>query len=969
MPRNSSTARQVLSLFANKRLLHITLPAIMLYLVAGTIAQKSIGLYDATHRYFMAPLCEVYGLPLPGMPVFVALLVVNLLAHLILTTEWSRARVGTIITHFGVVFLLAGALLTSLSAQEGYMDLSEGERSSYVSDYHQRVLVIRNEATKLAYTIPFDRLIKSHAAPQRIADTLTLRIQEICRNCELRRRTNVDEHTYGMARGMQLVAKPGAINNEENLAGLSFTVEGSAQDGLYTALENVAVIPKFAVNGETFSVAIEKQRRPLPFTVELLHTERTLYPGTEEAQSYRSRIRIEDANVAWEANVSMNQPARYKGFALFQSSYIEAKEGRRSVLAVVYNPIRTFPYLATAVIALGMIWHVLRRRGRATSLLLMCCAGVTMLAAEPGQAAGVDARYDVQSLSRLPVLSEGRIKPIDSVARERMKFISGTERNAIEAFSSALFWPERAEALPVIRVPEAATRSLLELPDAEGHRYTARMLRKAFAEHQQVVAAVLDKPEAEISEEQRGLRDAYERYKAYRDVSHGLDPYRALAFHRSDFPLFLRKTLEDETTVTFESTMPLHARIEEETATLVKRKGSNFRSYTPAEQSLSYFSFVLASLRSAAENAVPLNVIHNQDFSDFTSPWGIVLEGKGGPGYAHSVAQWKALLQQSASPADWNATVQSMRQSYRAGLGYRVEWWSNHVPLRTIALCGYAAAFFMLLCMHALGRYRLAWPACTLAAAALAHGLAVLVRIIILGRPPVGTLYESILFAGWVLAALCCWLYYRRRDGMWLWQGALGGLALVVLAIANDQPSGDNKTMLTAVLNTNFWLTTHVLTITAGYAFSLLTALLAHMLLLTGKEETLYPTLKRTALLALLFTATGTMLGGIWADQSWGRFWGWDPKENGALLIVLWLIWFIHGDVTRSMARPVVVAGLALVALVVALSWFGVNLLSIGLHSYGFTQGVQWGLLVFGVAEILLVAALLLRTRYRRGRS
>src|SRR5690606_16005497 len=90
----------------------------------------------------------------------------------------------------------------------------------------------------------------------------------------------------------------------------------------------------------------------------------------------------------------------------------------------------------------------------------------------------------------------------------------------------------------------------------------------------------------------------------------------------------------------------------------------------------------------------------------------------------------------------------------------------------------------------------------------------------------------------------------------------------------------------------------------------------------------------------------------------WGRFWGWDPKENGALLIVLWLIWLLHGRIAGQMNRDAYMAGMAGLTVVVALSWFGVNLLSTGLHSYGFIDGVAGALAAFCATEIALIGAL-----------
>ena len=111
-------------------------------------------------------------------------------------------------------------------------------------------------------------------------------------------------------------------------------------------------------------------------------------------------------------------------------------------------------------------------------------------------------------------------------------------------------------------------------------------------------------------------------------------------------------------------------------------------------------------------------------------------------------------------------------------------------------------------------------------------------------------------------------------------------------------------------------------------------------------------------ILSLLFTTIGTILGGIWADQSWGRFWGWDPKENGALLIVLWLAWLLHGRISVHINEIGFVMGSAFVSVIVVLAWFGVNLLNVGLHSYGFASGIATGIVAFTLLELVIIGGL-----------
>ena len=119
-------------------------------------------------------------------------------------------------------------------------------------------------------------------------------------------------------------------------------------------------------------------------------------------------------------------------------------------------------------------------------------------------------------------------------------------------------------------------------------------------------------------------------------------------------------------------------------------------------------------------------------------------------------------------------------------------------------------------------------------------------------------------------------------------------------------------------------------------------------------------------LMALFFTMFGTILGGIWADQSWGRFWGWDPKENGALLIVLWHLMMLHMRISGVVRKTGFAYGVSLVNIVVVIAWFGVNLLNVGLHSYGFTDNVATNLFLFIFAELVVTSGLYILIKKKR---
>jgi len=286
------------------------------------------------------------------------------------------------------------------------------------------------------------------------------------------------------------------------------------------------------------------------------------------------------------------------------------------------------------------------------------------------------------------------------------------------------------------------------------------------------------------------------------------------------------------------------------------------------------------------------------------------------------------------------------------------------------------------------------------------HTFGLVFRMALEGRPPVTNLYSSAIFIGWgaVVLGLLMERFYRMALG-----SAIASLAgFITLIIAHNLAlGGDTMEMLQAVLDTNFWLATHVTAVTLGYASTFVAGLLgiAFVFLglftpilsqkLGGRREAarglaagggartnikaaeprhpyagtmevghaLNKMIYGIVCFATLFSFTGTVLGGIWADQSWGRFWGWDPKENGALIIVLWNALILHvrwGGFVRG-------RGLAVMSIfgniVTSFSWFGVNMLGIGLHSYGFMDAAFKWLMMFVASQVCLIMLGLLPMR------
>ncbi len=254
-------------------------------------------------------------------------------------------------------------------------------------------------------------------------------------------------------------------------------------------------------------------------------------------------------------------------------------------------------------------------------------------------------------------------------------------------------------------------------------------------------------------------------------------------------------------------------------------------------------------------------------------------------------------------------------------------------------------------------------------------------RCIIRGRPPVTTLYETILFVAVTAVVVCLFIEVVNRQGIGMFLAAAMGMAGLFLANKYELKEGaDTMPSMVAVLDTNFWLATHVTTITIGYAAGILASAFSHVFVLAKltrfreKDPLFYTQLTRMVYgvlcFSLLFSIVGTVLGGIWANESWGRFWGWDPKENGALMIVLCQLAILHARLGGYIRGHGLHLAVIFGGVIVIFSWFGVNLLGVGLHTYGFTSGVYKTLMLFyGVELFVLILGGAAWTNERRRRA
>jgi ABC-type transport system involved in cytochrome c biogenesis permease subunit len=291
--------------------------------------------------------------------------------------------------------------------------------------------------------------------------------------------------------------------------------------------------------------------------------------------------------------------------------------------------------------------------------------------------------------------------------------------------------------------------------------------------------------------------------------------------------------------------------------------------------------------------------------------------------------------------------------------------YNRWVPFR-FAWCLMLLAFVLLLFSLGAGWkafYRTALVVFSAGLVAMLIGMAM--RILISGRAPVTNMYESMIFVGAGCAAigLVLEIIYRKRFIL----TAAAGVSTLVLILADNCPAVLDPSLrpLQPVLRSNFWLTTHVMSITLSYAaFALATGIsditLGYFLFGAGKRDTVAALSRftyRCLQVGVLLLAAGTILGGIWAAYSWGKFWSWDPKENWALIALLGYLAVLHTRLMKWVSHLGLAALSVLCFCLVMMAWYGVNMLGAGMHSYGFS-GNEGYLYVFLAVAIQLLYVL-----------
>ena len=570
-------------------------------------------------------------------------------------------------------------------------------------------------------------------------------------------------------------------------------------------------------------------------------------------------------------------------------------------------------------------------------VVVLCGAWLGRRAVPPRDA---DAAMKIHEFGRLPVVYQGRVKPFDTLARNSLTVISdrqtykdenGDKQPAIEWLLDVISNSHQAEHHKVFRIPNLELQSALGLEPRKGYRYALSEFADKVAGLEQDIARAFGLEPSQLQVYDVQLREFWQKYTLHGVLSgsHAIPHLSGDTENfRQEISVAVRR-LQSLERMSIPHAIPPHGQNQE------------WRPFARA---------VLESIVLTEPNAA--------------------VDALAGMSSARAVGDVAAFNENLAAYQDFLT-----KHPLEENPALNFEAFFNHLSPFVACFALYLIAF-LLACFSWLGWSDVLGRTATwlIGLTFVVHTFAIGARIYISGYPPVTNLYGTAIFIGWGCVLLGLFLEYVFRLGIGnILASVVGALTLLIAHfLAGD---GDTLEMMRAVLDTKFWLATHVVVITLGYSVTFFAGALAVLYILRGVltrsldkdlEKTFSRMIYGTLCFALLLSFVGTVLGGLWADDSWGRFWGWDPKENGALMIVLWNALIIHAR-WGGMAKARGVAVLAIFGNVVtAWSWFGVNQLGVGLHSYGFTDSAAFWLMMFVSSQFIMIGVGMLPRRMWR---
>lgn len=350
---------------ASPKIFYYSLFWLMFLLVVGTVRQKWDGLYLCQEIYFSSWF--LWDSPLPGGRLTMTVITINLLSKLIFASPWRLKNLGIIITHVGALVLLGGGILTAYFSTEGALVIDEGASNHIFQDYHDHELTIIDHRHEMVDQITAfsGSYLQENALMEAPGLDFTMEVLLYSENVELKPKEGpAGKDEKGMAIRFDIEALQRDPEDVNNRGGIRVHLRGlGAEDGIYNLAE-FSEVPQTLANGR-YTLGLRKKSYRLPFSIELIDFEKQVHPGTTMARSYRSLVNVVEADGSRrKVDISMNEPLRTRGYTLFQASFSQEGQVETSVLTVVENAGRLFPYISSGIICFGIFIHLVLNLSR-----------------------------------------------------------------------------------------------------------------------------------------------------------------------------------------------------------------------------------------------------------------------------------------------------------------------------------------------------------------------------------------------------------------------------------------------------------------------------------------------------------------------------------------------------------------------------------------------------------------------------
>lgn len=1025
------TLRKILKPVASLQLTVGLFAASLVLVFFGTLAQKNAGIWQIVDQYFWSwyvmidtqlfvQFLQVFlglspdtrlsiPIPFPGAKLIGGLMFINLLAAHAIRFKLSWKRAGIIILHAGILLLFVGEFVTRGFSVEQQMRITEGTTANFTIDtrsYELAIIDSSNPKTDRVMVVPATRL-RAGARIELPEGPFDLKVAAFHPNAEIKDISTASGEkpaltSNGIGRmyyAKEIPVVSGVETDDSRIDNPTARIEivRKGSDEVQASYLLPWIYDKgqpFDIDGKTYQLTLRFKHSYKPYSIFLNDFRFDRYLGTNIPKNYSSNIRLLDPEhgVDNTTTIAMNEPMRYRGETFYQSGVLPGESG--TVLQVVENPGWLIPYVSCGIVTFGMLLHFgihlrdyLRRmfaqRSRthsvATSRLerwlpwgvLTTTIFLTILAAMPHGKPGRKG-LDLDRLARIPVVEGGRVKPLDTVARVDLRRLNHKEfytspdeqktRSALDWWLSVASSTPSATKSEVFRIESDQVLNLLGLTRRDGLRYSI----------------------GEFSRKLNALAAADGKARAKPKDKHDLFDEKILDF--------------TDKVMTYQAIQTGSGRL-----LIAPADGSAWRTYGSAQ--LAARVRIMESLKVAG-----FDIQDDMDIEEYLGKLApaerdrfhaVKLAAKAealaaDPGYA----SWEKLFSayRSGNEQSFNEAITELEKHADVGLNsgelvrVRLETFLNDTSLYFWCIGLYVLAILLTVgswaCFtlnvglgHAVRRSAILVLVFTFAI----HTFTLFARMYLMDRPLVfvTNLYSTAVFIGWAAVGISLLIERLIPITLGCLVASVLGFLTTILA-HNLAASGDTLEMMRAVLDTNFWLATHVTTINLGYSATYMAGLIGIAYLVLGiftphlktvveingtKQELgrlvgqlLYGAIAGATVLSFI----GTVLGGIWGDQSWGRFWGWDPKENGALMIVIWNAMILHA----RWAGLVKDRGIAVLALggnmITTWSYFGTNQLGVGLHAYGFSNTLAAVCVWMWTINLVLIGMSLLPKKYWR---